>query len=328
MYNNDKKVLGDLEAEYRIIKSQESIVNDLQTEINELVKNTADIDNRIQDFNDKILSLQKQKVNIESNIEGINNTIVRLKKLKECNNRKAEIESKINVLNDNISKISVEIDNINKLNSRLNAIVSELNPLIDEQEKIKYQCNKLYEYQTEWEQYNQQYSIIEMLKKYSSPTKGGIQTIFMQLYMDKTLNMSNQLLQMMFGGELQLLPYVINENEFRIPVQNLSTNLITDDISNCSTSEKCMVAMIMSFILAFQGSNIYNIVRLDEIDGGLDQYNRSIFPQILNNIMGILNIDQCIIVSHASESDMSDVDIISLTPVSHETMKGNVIFQL
>lgn len=328
MYNNDKKVLGDLEAEYRIIKSQESVVNDLQTEINELVKNTADIDNRIQDFNDKILSLQKQKVNIESNIEGINNTIVRLKKLKECNNRKAEIESKINVLNDNISKISVEIDNINKLNSRLNAIVSELNPLIDEQEKIKYQCNKLYEYQTEWEQYNQQYSIIEMLKKYSSPTKGGIQTIFMQLYMDKTLNMSNQLLQMMFGGELRLLPYVINENEFRIPVQNLSTNLITDDISNCSTSEKCMVAMIMSFILAFQGSNIYNIVRLDEIDGGLDQYNRSIFPQILNNIMGILNIDQCIIVSHASESDMSDVDIISLTPVSHETMKGNVIFQL
>lgn len=328
MYNNDKKVLGDLEAEYRIIKSQESVVNDLQTEINELVKNTADIDNRIQDFNDKILSLQKQKVNIESNIEGINNTIVRLKKLKECNNRKAEIESKINMLNDNISKISVEIDNINKLNSRLNAIVSELNPLIDEQEKIKYQCNKLYEYQTEWEQYNQQYSIIEMLKKYSSPTKGGIQTIFMQLYMDKTLNMSNQLLQMMFGGELQLLPYVINENEFRIPVQNLSTNLITDDISNCSTSEKCMVAMIMSFILAFQGSNIYNIVRLDEIDGGLDQYNRSIFPQILNNIMGILNIDQCIIVSHASESDMSDVDIISLTPVSHETMKGNVIFQL
>ena len=328
MYNNDKKVLSDLEADYRLIKSQESVINDLQTEINELVKSTGDIDNKIQTLNDKILELEKQKVDVEANIEVINNTITRLNKLKECNNRKAEIESQINVLNNNISKISAEIENINKLNSRLNAVVSELNPLIDEQEKIKYQCNKLYEYQAEWEQYNQQYSIIEMLKKYSSPTKGGIQTIFMQLYMDKTLSMSNQLLQMMFGGELQLLPYVINENEFRIPVQNLSTNLITDDISNCSTSEKCMVAMIMSFILAFQGSNMYNIVRLDEIDGGLDQYNRSIFPQILNNIMGILNIDQCIIVSHASESDMSEVDIISLTPVSHETMKGNVIFQL
>lgn len=328
MYNNDKQILNDLEAEYRLIKSQETVVNDLQTEINELVKSTADIDDKIQELNDKILDLQKEKIDIESNIENINTTIIRLKKLKECNDRKADIESQINVLNDNISKISIEIENINKLNSRLNAVVTELNPLMDEQDKIKYQCTKLYEYQAEWEQYNQQYSIIEMLKKYSSPTKGGIQTIFMQLYMDKTLSMSNQLLQMMFGGELQLLPYVINENEFRIPVQNLSTNLITDDISNCSTSEKCMVAMIMSFILAFQGSNIYNIVRLDEIDGGLDQYNRSIFPQILNNIMGILNIDQCIIVSHASESDMSEVDIISLTPVSHETMKGNIIFQL
>ena len=328
MYSNDKKVLSDLEAEYRVVRSQESVVNDLQTEINELVKSTGDIDDKIQNLNDKILELQKQKIDIQSNIEGINNTIIRLKKLKECNDRKADIESQINVLNDNISKISAEIENINKLNSRLSAVINELNPLVDEQDKIKYQCTKLYEYQAEWEQYNQQYSIIEMLKKYSSPTKGGIQTIFMQLYMDKTLSMSNQLLQMMFGGELQLLPYVINENEFRIPVQNLSTNLITDDISNCSTSEKCMVAMIMSFILAFQGSNIYNIVRLDEIDGGLDQYNRSIFPQILNNIMGILNIDQCIIVSHASESDMSEVDIISLTPVSHETMKGNIIFQL
>ncbi len=328
MYSNDKKVLSDLESEYRIIKSQESVVNDLQIEINELVKSTGDIDDKIQNLNDRILELQKQKIDIESNIEDINNTIIRLKKLKECNDRKADIESQINVLNDNISKISVEIENINKLNSRLSAVINELNPLVDEQDKIKYQCTKLYEYQAEWEQYNQQYSVIEMLKKYSSPTKGGIQTIFMQLYMDKTLSMSNQLLQMMFGGELQLLPYIINENEFRIPVQNLSTNLITDDISNCSTSEKCMVAMIMSFILAFQGSNIYNIVRLDEIDGGLDQYNRSIFPQILNNIMGILNIDQCIIVSHASESDMSEVDIISLTPVSHETMKGNIIFQL
>ena len=120
----------------------------------------------------------------------------------------------------------------------------------------------------------------------------------------------------------------VNENEFRIPVKNLSTNLVTDDISNCSTSEKCMIAMIMSFVLAFQGSPIYNIIRLDEIDGGLDQYNRSIFPEILSKIMCILNIEQCLIVSHSSESDMSDVDIISLTPVSHETMSGNVILKI
>ena len=166
------------------------------------------------------------------------------------------------------------------------------------------------------------------MKKYSSPTKGGIQTIFMQLYMDKTLNLANQLLGMLFGGDIELLPYVINENEFRIPVKSNITNLITDDVCNCSTSEKSMIAMIMSFALAFHSSQTYNIVRLDEVDGGLDQSNRAVFPVILDSIIQMLNIEQCFIISHSSESDMSDVDIISLTPVSHETMKGNVIFQL
>ena len=150
----------------------------------------------------------------------------------------------------------------------------------------------------------------------------------MQLYMDKTLTLSNELLGMMFGGKLELLPYVINENEFRIPVKNNITNLIVDDISHCSTSEKSMIAMIMSFVLGFHGSREYNIIRLDEIDGGLDQYNRSEFPIVLNKIMLMLEIEQCFIISHSSEADLSNVDIISLTPVSNEIPKGNVIFQL
>lgn len=328
MYKTVLETLQRLESEYQAYKMQESQINDLQVEIEELVNKTSDIDNKINELNNTILEDRKLLCDIELTIDKINNNITRLRKLDQCRSEKASIESQLNVINTNIEKISKMIDTINKYRSRLSAVVSELGPIREQTEKLKFQCIKLGEYNEEWNQYNQQNSVIEVLKKYSSPTKGGIQTVFMQLYMDKILSMSNQLLCMMFNGELELLPYVINENEFRIPVMNRTTSLITDDISNCSTSEKCMIAMIMSFILAFQGSPIYNIIRLDEIDGGLDQYNRSIFPQILGRIMNILGIEQCLIVSHSSESDMSDVDIISLTPVSHETMKGNVIFQL
>lgn len=328
LYSNDKKVLDNLENQYKLFKTQEATIDDMQKEINELVQSTNDIDEKVQELNNKALSIQKNIIDTDAKLNQINQVIERLRKINQCKSDKADIESKLNIINTNIQKISGEIEVINKSRSRLNAVLSELNPIVDQKEKIKFQCAKLVEYRTEWDQYNSQYNIVELLKKYSTPTRGGIQTIFMQLYMDKTLSMSNQLLRMMFGGELELLPYVINETEFRIPIRNLTTNLTTDDVSNCSTSEKCMIAMIMGFILAFQGSTKYNIVRLDEIDGGLDQYNRSIFPQILNNIMGILNINQCFIVSHSSESDMSDVDIISLTPVSHETLRGNVIFQL
>ena len=55
----------------------------------------------------------------------------------------------------------------------------------------------------------------------------------MQLYMDKTLSLANQLLSMLFNGEIELLPYIINENEFRIPTKSNITNLVTDDVSNC-----------------------------------------------------------------------------------------------
>lgn len=328
LYRNDKDTLKNLEAEYKAYKVQESQVSDIQAELNELIQSTSGIDNKIKELNEKILEYKKQQIDTETSIAKIDGTITRLRKLEECRSEKASIESKLNVINTNIEKISIEVNTINKCRSRVSSIISELAPIKEQRERIKFQCVKLAEYNQEWNEYNQQNNIIEVLKKYSSPTKGGIQTIFMQLYMDKILNMSNNLLRMMFNGELELLPYIINENEFRIPVRNVITNMVTDDISNCSTSEKCMIAMIMSFTLAFQGSPIYNIIRLDEIDGGLDQYNRSIFPQILSNIMGILCIEQCLIVSHSSESDMADVDIISLTPVSTETIRGNVIFQL
>ena len=88
-----------------------------------------------------------------------------------------------------------------------------------------------------------------------------------------------------------------------------------------------MIAMTMSFALAFHGSPVYNIVRLDEIDGGLDQDNRAMFPIICRNMVDMLNIEQCFVISHSSESDMTDIDIISLYQDSWR-LKGNVIFSL
>ena len=221
-----------------------------------------------------------------------------------------------------------EIDNINKYEGALKGVNSVLIPVTQMRDNFTFSLTKLEEYKQELQEYQDKYNLIELLKKYSSPTKGGIQTIFMQLYMDKTLSLANQLLGMLFNGDIELLPYIINENEFRIPTRSNITNLVTDDVSNCSTSEKSMIAMILSFALAFHGSQTYNIVRLDEVDGGLDQANRAIFPLILDSIIQMLQIEQCFIISHSSESDMSDVDVISLTPVSNETIKGNVIFQL
>lgn len=327
-YTHECQILATLQAEYSDKKSQVDSMKNLEIEIAELEQEMAEISRTMKSMDDRKAAKTKEIAKLTKRRDNLEETIANLRKEADIANEIEETNNAIKVLNVNVKKIANEVENINRLNSQLATICSEILPLEQTCNSLSFSLSKLFEYKNELAVYNDKYQLVELIKKYSSPTKGGIQTVFMQLYMDKTLNMSNQLLQTMFDGDLELLPYIINENEFRIPVRNNITNLVTDDISNCSTSEKSMVAMIMSFVLAFQGSTMYNIIRLDEIDGGLDQSNRAMFPEILRNIMSILNIEQCLIISHSSESDLSDVDVISLTPVSHETLKGNVIFQL
>ena len=328
LYELDNKTLSRLESGYEAAKSQEGLIDDLQKEIEDLSKKVNDITSQLEEKQKDKLELQKQIIDHKQRLDEINNLISILRKISELNSSKQNYESQLRLVSDNIEKISKEIDNINKYEGALKGVNSELIPVTQMRDNFTFSLTKLEEYKQELQEYQDKYNLIELLKKYSSPTKGGIQTIFMQLYMDKTLSLANQLLGMLFNGDIELLPYIINENEFRIPTRSNITNLVTDDVSNCSTSEKSMIAMILSFALAFHGSQTYNIVRLDEVDGGLDQANRAIFPIILDSIIQMLQIEQCFIISHSSESDMSDVDVISLTPVSNETIKGNVIFQL
>jgi DNA repair exonuclease SbcCD ATPase subunit len=131
--------------------------------------------------------------------------------------------------------------------------------------------------------------------------------------MNKTLDLANQLLGMIFQGQYKLLEYVINQDEFRMPF--IGNGLIVDDISSGSTSQVCIMGMIINLVLLNQASTKYNITRLDEIDGGLDHQNRYMFVDILQKIIQILNIEQLFIISHSVESALSNVDVIQLAPI-------------
>lgn len=327
LYKDTMESLRKLEADLDIDKAQQEVADSLLADINDLKNKVAGIDSTVSEIQSKIGTLEKELVSVRSSIIDLDKSISTFRTIDEYQNQKKELESKLKTVSNNIDKISTEVQNINKNQSILNGVVQEINPLRQMKDNINYSLTKLQEYQKELDDYNGRYATIELLKKYSSPTKGGIQTIFMQLYMDKTLSLANQLLGLVFGGKLELLPYIINENEFRIPTKSNVTNLVVDDVSNCSTSEKSMIAMTMSFALAFHGSPLYNIVRLDEIDGGLDQDNRSMFPVVCRSMVDMLGIEQCFVISHSSEADMSDIDIISLYQEPWR-LHGNVIFSL
>ena len=144
--------------------------------------------------------------------------------------------------------------------------------------------------------------------------------------MNKITTMGNNLLSLVFNGEYTLYPFVINEDEFRIPCKG--KGIINDDISSMSTSQKCMISMILSFALLKHSSTKYNILKLDEIDSGLDSINRLQFISLLNSLMEKLGCTQCIMISHNNEINLDTADLIILKNSDPDFKpNGNIIYQ-
>ena len=79
-----------------------------------------------------------------------------------------------------------------------------------------------------------------------------------------------------------------------------------------STSQICIISMIISFAMLYNSSSCYNILKLDEIDGCLDTTNRGYFTALLDNLMSLLKCEQCFIVSHNDELSSYACDLILL----------------
>ena len=325
-YTRYKEDLIKLESDYKVYENKFEIIEELNSEIQTISKKLSDTMYKIETYRDDIRIMEESKLEIDSKLKSLDNSIRILREVEVLKERQETSLNKLSTVTSNMETIKSEIEKINKLNFDIENLNKEIKPTTEERDKIVFSLKQLEEYLEELAIYDQKYSMIELIKKYSSPTKGGIQTLFMQLYMGKTISMANDLLSLLFDGKFELLPYIINETEFKIPCINKESNVYHDDISSCSSAEKAMISMMISFSLLHHSSTVYNILRLDEIDGALDQSNRSKFLFVLDKFMKELGVENCIMISHSSEMDMSNVDIIQLTPVDNSKVNGNIIF--
>lgn len=235
---------------------------------------------------------------------------------------------------DKIQEIDLEMRELEKKANESKAkrdLIKELNAKILEESAIAERCKGNYneliaqrddiahnkilidEYHKEMQEYTDNYERIEAIKYYVSPNT-GIQTIFIGAYMNDIMVKANELASCIFGGEFVIQPFVINETEFRIPC--LGSGLMNDDISSMSTSQICMLSMIISFAILANASTDYNILKLDEIDGGLDTENRIQFITLLGNLISMVGCEQCFLISHNMEySDRVSVIDMTARPV-------------
>ena len=324
-YKVAKEQLSRYESEYKIYEAKNDIIESIAKDVEQLVEKTTILANQIDDNNSKISELQiklNDLINAKTKVEGL---IVKLKDdLKPSEDREAELINIKNSLDINSTEINKLHGELETLNMNLAAVNNDIKNLTNERDTIRHSLILLDEYKTELQEYSTKYNKIEKIKYYSSPST-GIQTLFMQLYMNKIISTANELLSLLFNGEFVLQPFIINENEFRIPC--MGSGLLHDDISSMSTAQKCMISMILSFSILNQSSTKYNVIMLDEIDAGLDTMNRGFFIDLLDRLMLMLNAEQCFMISHNNELNTAICDLILLKNNSNDAYQGNIIWQ-
>lgn len=324
-YKLAKEQLRNYEMEYKVYESKNEIIESIIADIESLTKKTTSIASQIDSYNTDISKYeieldkhQKAKSIIVSMLDTFNDIYV------PSQTRQKELIGIRDSLDGYTAELNKLQDELSKLNTNLAGVNNDTKALSNEADSIKHSLMILADYQKELKEYNDKYTKIEKIRYYSSSST-GIQTLFMSLYMNNIIRNANELLSLLFEGEFALQPFVINESEFRIPC--IGSGLLHDDISSMSTAQKSMISMILSFSILHQSATRYNIIRLDELDGGLDTSNRAYFITLLDRLMAMLRCEQAFIISHNNELDSSAADIIVLKNASHETYTGNIIWQ-
>lgn len=319
-YESAKEKLISANAEIRIL--QEKIDTDL--------KNLSTIRDSKVSVLAEIEKIRSSKLEIKSVLDSIRYAKINKEKFEEVSEELQSITSKIDSMEKDTVAIKELTDRLNRRSAELSALQNtDLPALTKAIEENKYRIVLFEQYTRDSQEYGAKYNEIQMIKKYTSIH--GIQTVYMSVFMNSILNMTNALLTLLFRGRFTLQPFIINENEFNIPCAD-SEGRVREDISLMSDSQLSMISMLISFVLLRNSSNKYNIIKLDEVDDNLDNMNRIQFSILIEQIMIDLGFDQCLIISHNNELDLSNTDIVILKMESQEMIDslynsgGNIVF--
>ena len=304
-YEEIIELLKEPAAKY---EANKALIDELDSDIASLKDKLTTIDNRLMVEKDAIsetvtdISLTEFKIEVYTKCKSLVDECIGL------DIRNEELQAQINSLSDIALKVKTLDARMAEAKSRADRLNNDLNAILNERDKIASNKTLLEDYIRDLDLYNKNFSILETIRYYLSPTT-GIQTVFMRTYMGNIILKANELLSLIFNGQFIIQPFVINEAEFRIPC--LGNGLVNDDISSMSTSQICMISMILSFAILSNSSTDYNILKLDEIDGGLDTENRIQFIGLLKQLISMVGCEQCFLISHNMEYD-ADTTVIDM----------------
>lgn len=282
-----------------IVKSTSKVYM-LQEEISRLEKEKEMSEETISDIKDTLSSKKDELASLDELINLYNDLRAVSLSRDEMLSSKKEYEEILS----SYDEYTIKYD---ELNTNINMIQKHIDVLSKTISDMKYKATQYESNISDLSKLKKKYADINMLKKAYS-TKSGIPLDHIKLYLTDTRQLANEMLDIVYDGDIQLEEFELTENEFNIPFYN--KGIIISDIRYASQGESSFLSIAISFALSYQNLTDYNIPLLDEADSNLDASNRMKFINVIEHFMDIISCEQLFIITHNDMFSQYPVDVI------------------
>jgi DNA repair exonuclease SbcCD ATPase subunit len=306
--NHLAKSLESLNYKIEYLESMEKIKSEVDAEI-------AALNDSLNTNKENFEKIKTEKDNKNKEVSDLTEFIQDHRMLQSAKSEYNSLSTQISTLNSKIAELSSKKDLLKEKKDSLSLDEKTLGNLKDSktknaQELLKQQTqlSKIKALNDKQKGLEDNFNNTKIIKDCLDPNK-GIPLYFIKSYLEKTKDITNELLKIAFNGKFEI-DFHTSASEFFIRVRSGSN--IKSDIKEASQGEVALTTISISFALIEQAIGKFNILSLDEIDGPLDSSNRTNFINILERQAKKLDIEQIFVISHNDVFDLTESNLILL----------------
>lgn len=342
-YNEDyiTDLISNLE-DYNKFTELQAQIQDIEKELVEASKidsKIEDLNKELRKINEDIFTEENKQTELKKSIEEIEHELVDKEvilsstiTLNELYSEKRDLEREFKLL---AKDYKFRDGKLKELSNIKNKFVTNDRNLDNINHQIQATNNELKDYTFRIQEFESltgerkyledKFDDIAILKEALSSNK-GIPLLYLQLYLKNCTICMNQLLDIIYGGTLEVCDFEINDKEFKIPY--MKNGMKISDVIYSSQGERSFISLVLSLALIIQTVEKYNIMLLDEVDATLDTKNRQVFINLLEKLIEKTGAEQIFMISHNNMFDNYPVDVIMTSDTDIDNLKNvNVVYK-
>lgn len=281
-------------------KKANSNIEYFQNKLEELIDSRTSLMGQLDEVKETINSLNREIEEKEASVSDYEDMVVAME-------HEDEVETEFNDLKSKLTLASQLSLQIREKTSILNDLQFRKNKMSKTHQDNEFRIENYKRYKKDLDELSSKFTDLEYLARALS-SREGIPLIFIQAYLKDIKDVANQLLDIVYDGDLHLEDFEITADEFGIPYSTKGTTV--KDVIYASQGERSFISLALSFALTYKSISKYNIMLLDEIDATLDISNREKFLHVLEMQIDMIHAEQVFVISHNDMFNAYPVDIV------------------